>query len=155
MRYCETCGAKMKTQGVKIMDLLKLVQNHYEVNKLRTKYTVDLYIKNQLGPKLGERIANHVRKSHIEDYKLKRKHDGASEVTINRELQVLSKAFSLGLEDELIERKPPIKLFPEPEPREGHYEPEEYARWQAACRQLTNGEVIADIVMFAYYSGWR
>lgn len=154
---CEHCGARMKTKGVKIHDCLRMVEKHYEVNGLRTGYTVGLYIKNQLLPKLGERIANHVRKSHIEDYKQQRLKEGASECTINRELQVLSKAFSLALEDELIERKPPIKLFPEPEPREGHYEPEEFAKWQAACRQLKgkHGELIADIVLFAYYSGWR
>jgi integrase len=145
----------MKTKGVRVADLLQLVTKHYEINKLRTKTTVDAYIKNQLMPKMGEKIANHVRKSHVEDYKLKRKAEGASDCTVNRELQVLSKAFSLGLEDEIIERKPPIKLYPEPEPREGHYEPEEYAKWQDACRQLTNGEVIADIIMFAYHSGWR
>jgi len=145
----------MKTQGVKIADLLRLVEKHYEVNKLRTAATVSSYIRNQLEPKLGDRVANNVRKSHVEDYKLRRKKEGASECTINRELQVLSKAFSLGIEDEIIDRKPPIKLYPEPEPREGHYEPDEYARWQDACRQLTNGDVIADIVMFAYHSGWR
>ena len=145
----------MKTKGVRIAELLLLVQRHYEVNKLRSSYQVNLYIKNQLGPKLGERVANNMRKSHIEEYKAHRKREGASECTINRELQVLSKAFTLGLEDEIIERKPPIKLFPEPEPREGHYEPEEYAKWQEACRQLKNGEVIADVVMFAYHSGWR
>ncbi len=156
---CEHCGAKMKTKGVSVHDCLRLVEKHYEVNKLRTIYTIRLYINNQLGPKLGDRIANHLRKLHVEDYKSKRLKEGASECTINRELQVLSKALSLALEDELIERKPPIKLFPEPEPREGHYEPEEFAKWQAACRQLKggkqDGELIADIVMFAYYSGWR
>lgn len=159
MLHCEHCGAKMKTKGARVIDILKLVSQHYEVNQLRSAYTVSLYIKNRLIPMLGDRVANHLRKSHIEDYKQARKKQGASEVTINRELQVLSKAFTLALEDELIERKPPIKLFPEPEPREGHYEPEEFARWQDACRQLHgnnhDGELVADIVMFAYYSGWR
>ena len=146
----------MKTKGARIADLLRLVDRHYEVNKLRSKRMVDLYIKNQLMPKLGDRVANNLRKSHVEDYKLQRKKEGASEVTINRELSVLRKAYTLGIEDEIIERKPPIKLYPEPEPREGHYEPEEYARWQDACRQLGgHSEMIADLVMFAYHSGWR
>lgn len=149
----------MKTQGVRVTDLLKLVERHYDVNSLRSAYMVKLYIKNQLAPKLGARVANHVRKGHVEDYKDQRKKEGASEVTINRELAVLSKAFTIGIEEELIERRPPIKLFPEPEPREGHYEHDDFLKWQAACRQLKgsnyDGEVVADIVMFGYYSGWR
>ena len=76
----------MKTKGVRVADLLLLLQKHYEVNKLRSAKTVNLYIKNQLGPKLGERVANNVRKSHIEDYKLERKKEDASECTINRDL---------------------------------------------------------------------
>jgi integrase len=149
----------MKTQGARVADLLKLVERHYEVNSLRSSYTVKLYIKNHLLPMLGARVANHVRKGHVEDYKDQRKKAGASEVTINRELAVLSKAFTIGIEEELIERRPPIKLFPEPEPREGHYEHETFLKWQDACRQIKgptyDGEVVADIVMFGYYSGWR
>lgn len=145
----------MKAKSVRVADLLVLVEKHYEANELRSIDMVKLYIKNQLMPKLGERVANNLRKSHIEDYKAQRKKEGASNSTLRNELAILRKAYSLGFEDELIERRPVIKLPPKPEPREGHYEPEEFARWQQECRMLPNGDVIADIVMFAYYSGWR
>ena len=150
----------MKAPGARVSDLLKLVQRDYEINGKRSKPLVDMYIRNQLAPKLGARIAEHVRKSHVEDYKSTRKKEGASEVTVNRELAILKRAFTLGIEDELVERKPVIKLYPEPEPREGHYEHDEFLKFQDACRQLGagrnyDGEVTADIVLFAYYSGWR
>ena len=150
----------MKTLGARVADLLRLVQRDYADTGKRSGYTVNLYINNQLLPHLGARVANHVRKGHIEEYKTARKKDGASEVTINRELAVLKRAFSLGIEEELIERKPFIKMYPEPEPREGHYEHDEFMRFQDACRQLGahqnyDGEMTADIVMFGYYSGWR
>jgi len=148
----------MKAKGATVADLLRLVQRDYADK--RSKYNVDLYINNQLLPKMGERVANFVKKSHVEDYKDSRKHEGASEVTINRELAILKRGYSLGIEDELIERRPFIKLYPEPEPREGHYEHDEFLRWQDACRQMGahknyDGEVVADIVLFGYFSGWR
>lgn len=158
--FCQYCGGKMTHVGVKVSELLALVQRDYSINGKRSKYNVDLYINNQLIPALGARVANHVRKSHVEHYKAQRKAKGASEVTINRELAVLKRAFNLGIEDELIERKPTIKLFTEPEPREGHYEHDEFNRFQdiaraLGARQNYDGPLVADIVLFGYYSGWR
>jgi integrase len=150
----------MKTKGAKVSDLLKLVQQDYIDKKNRSLYQLNRHIEQQLLPKLGNRVANHLRVAHIADYKQARKLEGASEVTINRELAALRRGFTLGLENEVIERMPKIKLYPEPLPREGHYEPEEFWKFYHACRQVgvvknCDGEVTADIVLFGYYSGWR
>jgi integrase len=151
----------MKTKDkIKVSDLLKLVQQDYIDKGNRSLYQINRYIEQQLGPKLGSRIAANVRVSHVKEYKEKRKLEGASEVTINRELAVLRRAFSIGLEDEVIDRAPKIKSYPEPPPREGHYEPEEFWKFYNACKQLgavknMDGDVTADIVLFGYYSGWR
>jgi integrase len=51
-------------------------------------------------------------------------------------------------------------LRAEPDPREGFYEPEEFIKFQQVARSIPrcknfDGEVVADIVLFSYYSDWR
>jgi integrase len=146
--------------SVKVADLLALVQRDYRDKKKRSLYTVNLYINNQLVPYFGDRVANFVLESHIDEYKDQRKEEKASEVTINRELAVLKRAFNLGKRRRLIKNMPYIELYPEPEPREGHYEYEEFIKFQETARAICarknfDGVVVADVVMFAYFSGWR
>jgi integrase len=111
-------------------------------------------------PFFGDRVANAVLESHIDEYKDKRLAEGASKVTISRELQVLKRAFNLGLQRRLIKSKPHIELFPEPPPREGHYEYSDFIKFQYVARPIDahknfDGVVVADIVLFGYFSGWR
>src|SRR5262249_29201367 len=77
-----------------------------------------------------------------------------------RELAVLKRAFNLGMRRRLVKSIPYIELFPEPPPREGHYEQDELVRFLDAANAVKaeknfDGRVVADIVMFAYFSGWR
>src|SRR5262245_39522979 len=111
-------------------------------------------------PFFGDRVANAVLETHIDKYKDERLAAGASKVTINRELAVLKRAFTLGSRRRLVRTTPYIELFPEPPPREGHYEQEELVRFLDAANAVKaeknfDGRVVADIVMFAYFSGWR
>jgi integrase len=157
--HCQHCGARMKKNPVRVGELLDLVVRDYEVNKKKSIEQIKIHIK-QLRPAFGERVASLARKSHFEDYKAQRQGDGVSAATINRELAALRRAVNLGLEEELIDRVPRITLLPEPDPREGYYEPEEFVRFQLVarslgCRKNFDGPVVADITLFSYYSGWR
>ncbi len=148
------------TPTVKVSDLLALVQRDYREKEKRSVYTLNLYINNQLLPFFGDRSAAFLQEKQIDEYKDKRLAEGASKVTISRELQILKRAFNLGLRRRLIKSKPEIELFPEPPPREGHYEYEDFLKFQEVARAIGarknyDGEVIADIVYFAYFSGWR
>jgi integrase len=111
-------------------------------------------------PYFGDRSAAFLLEKTIDEYKDKRLAEGASKVTVNRELAVLKRAFSLGLKRRLIKSVPQIELFPEPPPREGHYEYEDFLKFQQVARAIGarknfDGEVVADITLFAYCSGWR
>lgn len=158
---CAHCGARMKnTQPVKVSDLFALVQRDYRDKEKRSLYNVNLYINNQLLPYFGEKSAAYMLEKNIDDYKDKRLAEGASKVTVNRELAVLKRGFSLGLKRRLIKSVPFIELFPEPEPREGHYEYEEFLKFYEVAKAIGarknfDGLVVADIVHFAYFSGWR
>lgn len=150
----------MRGERTKVGELLDLVLQDYRTNGKRSLEQVKLHIENHVRPAFGSKPANLVRKSQVESYKAKRQSEGASPATINRELAALRRAFNLGLEDELIERAPRIKLLPEPDPRETYYEPEEFARFQAVARSIGrlknyDGELVADITLFSFYSGWR
>lgn len=144
----------------KVGELLDLLLQHYRANKLRSLYEVELIVKNQLRPHFGERAANLLRKSHIEDYKEERQAAGAANGTINRELARLKKAFNLGIEEEVIERKPVIRMLEEADPRTGSWTYEEFRRFEAAARRRGrgknwDGDIVADIYMFSFFSGWR
>jgi integrase len=158
---CQHCGSKMKnTQAIKVGDLLALVQRDYRDKEKRSLYGVNLYINNQLLPYFGEKSAAYLLEKNIDDYKDKRLAEGASKVTLNRELAVLKRGFSLGLKRRLLKSTPFIELFPEPEPREGHYEYEDFLKFIEVAKAVRpnknfDGPVVADIVYFAYFSGWR
>ena len=86
----------MSSKSVRVSELLALVQRDYRDKEHRSLYMVNLYINNQLLPYFGDRVANAVLETHIDKYKDERLAAGASKVTINRELAVLKRAFTLG-----------------------------------------------------------
>jgi integrase len=69
---------------------------------------VKLKLQKYLRPRLGNREASSVKKSDVEAYKDRRKGEGASNATINRELSYIVRAFRLGIDEELIASYPKV-----------------------------------------------
>ncbi len=81
---------------------------------------------------------------------VKRQKEGASNAETNRELSVILRAFSLGIENQKILHRPKISLLPENNIRQGFFEREQF---EAVRRHLTAS--LQAVVTFAYLTGWR
>jgi integrase len=98
----------------------------------------------------GRMDAASVTVRNIDRYKKKRREDGLSVATINRELALLGQAFRMAQKKELIERVPLIEKYRENNARQGFFE---RADFESVVSHLPL--YLQDIVRFGYYSGWR
>lgn len=112
----------------KVRDLLALVLDDYRSTKKRSLPQLASRLGKHLGPGLGSVPCADFRKAHVEGYRRERYSAGASVATVNRELEILRRAFRLGMEEEppLCVKVPPIKLQAEDNAREGFVEHDEY-----------------------------
>jgi integrase len=149
----------MRKTPVKISELFDLVRSDYRRKGKRSLDTVEIHIK-RLTPYFGDRVANLMRSPTVDEYIDHRQAEGASNATINREMAVLKRGYNLGLQKEIIDRKPYIEKLPESGPREEFFEYDEFRKLEAAARakgkrQNFDGDVTGDIIVVAYFSGWR
>ena len=86
----------------------------------------------------------------IERYKAARRVENASPATINRELTILKRMFSLAVKAGVLYHKPYIELLRENNVRTGFFEDEQIA---AVLRHLP--VAIKPVVDFAWRTGWR
>ncbi len=150
----------MATQRhTRMLDLFDLVEKDYKRRGLRSLDSV-VHHRKKLDPYFGDRAANLVAEQVVNDYIDQRQLEGASNGTINRELAVLKRAYTLGFRSRLCNRRPYIEKLPEAEPREDFFEYDDFRKFEAALRAKGkranyDGNEVADIVVFAYFSGWR
>ena len=86
----------------------------------------------------------------IRRYVIRRQREGARNATINRELSVLKRAFSLAIAAGLLPSRPRIPLLREDNVRRGFFEADEF---EAVRRRLPHD--LADFVSFLHTTGWR
>lgn len=110
-------------------DLFRLVVADYRLRKLRNLRDVEWRYGANVAPVLGRKLAARVRTSDIRAYATERLKT-ASPATVNRELAILHRAFTLGKQEEppLIGRIPKIQRLEEGEARKGFLEPEQFDR---------------------------
>ena len=112
--------------AVLISDLLELVQQDYQRESRANFKTVDGEIRLHLGPKLGHRRALDISSAEINGYKDARLKEKASKATINCELAVLMRGFSLAVDQGRLTSAPPIKKLTLDNVRTGFITPEQY-----------------------------
>ena len=83
-------------------------------------------------------------------YAQQRLAEKAAPATVNRELAALRAAYRLGLDNEVILAMPRIRLLPENNVRKGFAET---GQIETVCKRLSAD--VADIVRFAFLTGWR
>jgi len=105
---------------------------------------------NHLRRFFGMDIAVNITAARIRAYINARLEEQAAPATINRDLAVLSKMFSLAVQSERLSSRPYIPRLPESEPRQGFMEHAEYL----AIRQHLP-PYLQDMLDFGYHSGWR
>lgn len=138
------------TSDPRLEDLLQLVVDDYEANKRPARD----HLKSRTSHLLtffGNPKASSLHTGHIRAYQAHRQHEGAKPATINVELAVLRRGYSLARQDGSFQDAPPV--FPrlaEKNARKGFFERAEMER---LCAFLP--EHLHNLARVAYLTGWR
>ena len=95
--------------------------------------------------------AHAMTTSDVNRYVETRQEQGIKPASINLDLAALKRAFNLGLAAEKIHRAPKIKVLPVHNARQGFFERAAFDAVHAEIKQ----EVLADMAVLAYWTGWR
>ncbi len=94
--------------------------------------------------------AMNITKARVFDYQDARLKDGAARNSVRYEVGVLSAAFGVAVEQDILATKPVFKQLAEGDKRSGFFEPGDFA---ALVVELPSD--IADLVRFLHATGWR
>jgi integrase len=130
-------------------ELMADVLNDYKVNGKRSLETVTYHFAH-LTAFFTERRAASINVADVREYVAQRQAEHAKNATINRELTVLKRAFSLGIDGGKITQKPKITMLRENNTRKGFFERELF---ETVRRHLLEGN--QPVATFAYITGWR
>ncbi len=126
------------------------VLDDYRMNRRRSLIDVERHVRLHLAPFFGRRRMAAITTPDVRRYVLRRQQEGVKNATINRELAVLSRAFSLAIAAGTVPSRPHVALLREDNARRGFFEAEEFA---AVRRRLPPD--LADFVSFLHLTGWR
>ena len=126
------------------------VLDDYRINRRRSLRDVERHVRLHLAPFFGRRRMAALTTVDVRRYIVRRQDEGARNATINRELSVLKRAFTLGIASGLLTSRPHITLLRENNIRRGFFESGEF---DAIRRHLSPD--LADFVSFLYVTGWR
>lgn len=122
----------------------------YEVNGKKSLADARRRITLHLEPVFrGKRLIS-IGPADVRSYVKDRQAAGAENGTINRELAILKRMFSLAVKDGKLYTKPYIPMLQEKNVRRGFFEVEQFA----AVRDRLP-EALRPLVTFAYLTGWR
>ena len=126
------------------------VLDDYRMNGRRSLADVERHVGLHLAPFFRRRRLGAITTADVRRYVLHRQDEGAKNATINRELSVLKRAFTLAVAASALGSRPQIALLRENNGRRGFFEPEQF---DAVRRRLPPD--LADFVCFLYTTGWR
>ena len=126
-------------------DLLK----DYRINGRRSLDRVEWALKHLRAQFGGSRVLT-ITTPAIRSYMEKRQKEGAKNGTINRELDVLKRMFSLALASEKLLRRPHIPMLDEDNVRTGFFSEVDFLALHDALP-----EYLRPLATFAYTYGWR
>ena len=135
-----------------VADLCALVLADHELRGLRDVKTVRWRYEANVAPLLGAVPAAKLGSGHIHRYVKERRRQGAQDPTINRELSIVRRGYTLALREEppLVARAPYIPKLEEDNVRQGFLEEEAYER---LLEELP--ERLRALFVCGYYTGAR
>jgi len=141
---------------VTVGDLVGNLLQNYDANGLN-RHRVDSLSRwnNHLAPRFKDTKAATFGSAHQQTYRAERLKQGASPVTVNRELQILRKAFKLGAESEpaLVKRVPKFQIVKEDNARRQFASSEQVTALKiAAANESLEMRVIVEMALIF---GWR
>ncbi len=129
---------------------IREVLDDYRVNRKRSLVDVQRHARLHLEPFFGRRYMAAITTADVRRYVARRQDEGAKNATINRELAVLKRAFTLAIAAGTLASRPHMALLREENVRRGFFEAGEFA---SVRRRLPPD--LADFVSFLYITGWR
>ncbi len=126
------------------------VLDDYRINRKRSLVDVQRHLRLHLEPFFGRRRMAAITTADVRRYVGRRQGEGAKNATINRELSVLKRAFTLAIAAGTLPSRPHIPLLREDNVRRGFFEAGEF---ESVRRRLPPD--LADFVSFLYTTGWR
>ena len=144
--------AGLRPERITFAQLAQEVIDDYRANEKRSIGHVKRRLKLHLLPALGNIRAAEFGTSHVKRYIASRQHAGAANATINRELAIVKRAFSLAYRNDppKVSRIPYIPMLQENNVRKGFLEHEIY---QSVLKELP--EEIKPLLVAGYYLGTR
>lgn len=138
-KYVGLPASRIRMEG-----LFQMVIDDYVRYDRRDLYQVRYRIKLHLNPRLGHMKAAQFGTDQINQYISYRKQERAQNSTINRELSIIRRAFSLASQQHppKVEHIPPISKLPEDNVRTGFIEHEQYERLRNRLRRAVTPLVI-------------
>jgi integrase len=131
-------------------ELAALVEADYRINHFRSAVDIELRHRLHILPYFGKMKATQIGEADIDRYVLKRKDEGASNGTVNRELCTIKRAFNLAIQKKIVSDRPHIAMLGEDNVRQGFFEP---AQFQSVLNNLPDR--LQPVARFAYITGWR
>lgn len=139
--------------NVTISRLLDNLLRFYDTSRPKSAEWARIVVEKHLRKPFEYVRAAALGTAKVNEYVDARRAKGISNATINRELALLRRAFSLGLkhhEPPLVHRVPHIPELDEGAPRAGFFEA---AQFKKLCAELP--EDVRDVAVFAYWTGCR
>lgn len=137
-------------EKIKFEDLKNGYLTDYELRGLRSSRAATARAKHLEGF-FGDYRAREITSERIRGYQSLRRKEKASPATVNRETSALARMFRLAVKSGQLSAAPAFpERLEESTPRQGFFERHEYL---AVREHLTSD--YADVLDFAYYSGWR
>jgi integrase len=120
--------AGLEPERIRIKQLFDEVVGDYRLNDRSSIGHVERRLNLHLTPAFGDVKAAEFGTAHIKKYKSDRRHKGASNASINRELAIVKRAFHLAAASDppLVARVPSIAMFEENNVRTGFLEHDAY-----------------------------
>lgn len=136
----------------KFDDAMADLETEYTVNKRDSLDHLKRRIKLHLLPWFGGRRMGKLTSADVNAYVLHRQTDGAAAATINRELAILKRAYTLAIRAGklLPAHRPYIAMLQEHNVRTGFFEPEQFAAVKGKLKAT-----LQPVAEFAYLTGWR
>ena len=132
-RLGEVATGKYRDVSIELVtvgELIDLVIEDYRFRKLRSIDDITWRADKNLRPAIGKDLAFRVGAREVKRYVEARRKAGAADATINRELAIVRRGFTLGFqaEPQLVARQPYIPILDEDNVRQGFLEPEQYGK---------------------------
>jgi integrase len=100
-------------------EAMQMVINDYITNRKRSLELLKARIRKHLKPFFGGRRLASMGTAHIKEYTSQRLAEGAQAATVNRELAIIKRGYTLAMQDGTVITRPHIPMLREAPPRAG------------------------------------